>query len=38
VIGMAVILFMVFMSLQVYRIYGTLDTRKIAELRRKTEE
>lgn len=38
VIGMAVILFMVFLSLQVYRIYGTLDTRKIAELRRKTEE
>jgi multicomponent Na+:H+ antiporter subunit C len=33
VIGMAVVLFMVFLALQDYRIYHTLDTRKIAEQR-----
>jgi multicomponent Na+:H+ antiporter subunit C len=38
VIGMAVILFMVFLALQVYRIYNTLDTRKIAEQRKRSEE
>lgn len=38
VIGMAVILFMVFLALQVYRIYGTLDTKKIAEERKRREE
>ena len=38
VIGMAVVLFMVFLALQVYRIYNTLDTRKIAEQRKRSEE
>ncbi len=38
VIGMAVVLFMVFLALQVYRIYGTLDTKKIAEERKRHEE
>ena len=38
VIGMAVVLFMVFLALQVYRIYHTLDTRKIAEQRKRSEE
>ena len=38
VIGMAVVLFMVFLALQVYRIYGTLDSKKIAEERKKREE
>jgi multicomponent Na+:H+ antiporter subunit C len=38
VIGMAVVLFMVFLALQVYRIYGTLDAKKIAEERKKREE
>jgi len=38
VIGMAVVLFMVFLALQVFRIYGTLDTRKIAEERKRREE
>jgi multicomponent Na+:H+ antiporter subunit C len=38
VIGMAVILFMVFLALQVFRIYGTLDTKKIAEERKRREE
>jgi multicomponent Na+:H+ antiporter subunit C len=38
VIGMAVVLFMVFLALQVYRIYHTLDARKIAEQRKRSEE
>jgi len=38
VIGMAVVLFMVFLALQDYRIYHTLDTRKIAEQRKRSEE
>ena len=38
VIGMAVVLFMVFLALQVYRIYGTLDAKKIAEERKRREE
>jgi multicomponent Na+:H+ antiporter subunit C len=38
VIGMAVVLFMVFLALQVFRIYGTLDTKKIAEERKRREE
>jgi len=33
VIGLAVTLFLVFLALQVYRLYGTLDTRRIRELR-----
>jgi multicomponent Na+:H+ antiporter subunit C len=37
-IGMAVVLFMVFLALQVYRIYHTLDARKIAEQRKRSEE
>jgi multicomponent Na+:H+ antiporter subunit C len=33
VIGLAVTLFLVFLALQVYRLYGTLDSRRIRELR-----
>ncbi|MEO3993156.1 MAG: sodium:proton antiporter [Desulfurococcaceae archaeon TW002] len=33
VIGLAVTLFLVFLTLQVYRLYGTTDVRKIAKLR-----
>lgn len=33
VIGMAVNLLIIFISLQVYRLYGTLDVRKIRRLR-----
>jgi len=33
VIGLAVNLFLIFLALQVYRLYGTLDTRRIRELR-----
>ncbi|MEM0066307.1 MAG: sodium:proton antiporter [Sulfolobales archaeon] len=33
VIGLAVNLFLIFLALQVYRLYGTLDSRKIKELR-----
>jgi len=33
VIGLAVNLFIIFLALQVYRLYGTLDSRKIKELR-----
>ncbi len=33
VIGLAVNLFLVFLALQVYRLYGTLDTRRTRELR-----
>jgi multicomponent Na+:H+ antiporter subunit C len=33
VIGLAVTLFLVFLALQIYRLYGTLDTRRIKELR-----
>lgn len=33
VIGLAVNLFLVFLALQVYRLYGTLDSRRIKELR-----
>lgn len=33
VIGLAVTLFLVFLALQIYRLYGTLDTRRIRELR-----
>jgi multicomponent Na+:H+ antiporter subunit C len=38
VIGMAVVLFIVFLALQTYRIYHTLDTRKVAEQRKRSEE
>ncbi|MDQ1281434.1 MAG: multicomponent Na+:H+ antiporter subunit [Thermoproteota archaeon] len=38
VIGMAVVSFMVFLALNVFRIYHTLDTRKIAEQRKRSEE
>lgn len=33
VIGLAVTLFLVFLSLQIYRAYGTLDVREISKLR-----
>lgn len=33
VIGLAITLFLIFVSLQLYRLYGTLDLRKIKELR-----
>lgn len=33
VIGLAVNLFLVFLALQVYRLFGTLDSRKVRELR-----
>ncbi len=33
VIGLAVTLFLVFLTLQAYRLYGTTDVRKIAKLR-----
>ena len=33
VIGLAVTVFLVFLSIQVYRFYGTVDVRKIARLR-----
>ncbi|MEM4824135.1 MAG: sodium:proton antiporter, partial [Zestosphaera sp.] len=33
VIGLAVTLFLVFLTLQVYRLYGTTDVRKVAKLR-----
>jgi multicomponent Na+:H+ antiporter subunit C len=33
VIGLAVTLFLVFLTLQVYRLYGTTDVRKIARLK-----
>lgn len=33
VIGLAVNLFLIFLALQVYRLYGTLDARRIRELR-----
>ena len=33
VIGLAVNLFLIFLALQVYRLYGTLDSRRIRELR-----
>lgn len=33
VIGLAVNLFLIFLALQVYRLYGTLDSRKIKELK-----
>ncbi|HDJ83420.1 MAG TPA: Na+/H+ antiporter subunit C [Desulfurococcaceae archaeon] len=33
VIGLAVTLFLVFLTIQVYRLYGTTDVRKIAKLR-----
>lgn len=33
VIGLAVTLFLVFLTLQIYRLYGTTDVRKIAKLR-----
>jgi len=33
VIGLAVNLFLIFLALQVFRLYGTLDSRKIKELR-----
>ncbi|RLG84378.1 MAG: Na+/H+ antiporter subunit C, partial [Thermoprotei archaeon] len=33
VINMAVTLFIVFIAIQTYRLYGTLDARKIKELR-----
>lgn len=33
VIGLAVNLFLIFLALQVYRLYGTLDSRRIKELR-----
>ncbi len=33
VIGLAVTVFLVFLSAQVYRLYGTLDVRKIRRLR-----
>lgn len=33
VIGLAVTLFLIFTTLQIYRIYGTTDVRRIAKLR-----
>lgn len=33
VIGLAVTVFLVFLAIQVYRLYGTMDMRKIARLR-----
>lgn len=33
VIGLAITLFLIFLSLQVHRLYGTLDMRKVRELR-----
>ncbi len=33
VIGLAVNLFLIFLALQIFRLYGTLDSRKIRELR-----
>lgn len=33
VIGLAITLFLVFLTLQVYRLYGTTDVRRIASLR-----
>lgn len=33
VIGLAVNLFLIFLALQIFRLYGTLDSRKIKELR-----
>ncbi|MEM4786273.1 MAG: sodium:proton antiporter, partial [Desulfurococcaceae archaeon] len=33
VIGLAVTLFLVFLTLQIYRTYGTLDIREIRRLR-----
>ncbi len=33
VIGLAVMLFLVFLTLQIYRLYGTTDVRKVAKLR-----
>ncbi len=33
VIGLAVTLFLVFLSLQIYRLYGTLDVREIKRLK-----
>jgi multisubunit Na+/H+ antiporter MnhC subunit len=33
VIGLAVMLFLVFLALQVYRVFGTLDIRKIVRMR-----
>lgn len=33
VIGLAVTLFLIFVTIQVYRIYGTTDVRKISKLR-----
>lgn len=33
VIGLAVTLFLVFLTLQIYRLYGTTDVRKVAKLR-----
>ncbi len=33
VIGLAVNFFLIFLALQIYRLYGTLDSRKIRELR-----
>ncbi|MCC6033796.1 MAG: sodium:proton antiporter [Desulfurococcaceae archaeon] len=33
VIGLAVTLFLVFLTLQVYRLYGTTDVRRVARLR-----
>jgi len=33
VIGLAVTLFLVFLTLQVYRLYGTTDVRRVAKLR-----
>lgn len=33
VIGLAVSLFLIFLTLQIYRLYGTTDVRKIAKLR-----
>ncbi|PUA33885.1 MAG: Na+/H+ antiporter subunit C [Zestosphaera tikiterensis] len=33
VIGLAVMLFLVFLTLQIYRLYGTTDVRKVAKLK-----
>ncbi len=33
VIGLAVILYLIFLTIQIYRIYGTTDVRKIAKLK-----
>ncbi|MDW8085484.1 MAG: sodium:proton antiporter [Ignisphaera sp.] len=33
VIGLAVVLFLMFTTLQIYRIYGTTDVRKVSKLR-----